>query len=508
MRTNRLMAWVVPALAAMSLGLTAQGSGLLETIKQGDIVALRVLLGQGVDVNVAQSDGTTALHWAAHRGNAEAVELLIAAGADARRANRYGVTPIALAAENGDVAVTRQLLGGGANPNAALAGGETVLMTAARTGVVGVVEALLAAGADVNAKEDTRGQTPLMWASAEGHTGAIRVLTGHGADVHTRSHAPAWQPDPTAKRLPGFYRDYSRKNRLDSFTPLLFAVRSGHVGAVHALLEAGASVNDTLEDGTSALVVAIVRAHWQLAAILLEKGADPDAGDQGWTALHQVARSRSLNVREFPHPVPTGRISSLDLAKELIGAGADVNARMTKAMRDGYSDRFNRVGATPLLLAAKGVDHELMRLLAANGADPFATNEKGTTVLMAVAGVGMTHLGIDSGSNDDALEAAKVALETGADVAAANVAGDTALHGAAGRGSTAIIELLVKAGARLDVSNERGCTPVRIANGEPGCAMLGAVRPEAFAVLRRLMAERGLPIEIRSREENVAFGVE
>src|SRR5207249_9768 len=169
------------------------------------------------------------------------------------------------------------------------------------------------------------------------------------------------------------------------YTAFLFAVRSGRIEAVRALLDAGARIDETAPDGTNALVIAAVNAHWELGALLLDRGADPNAAAQGWTPLHQVARTRTLNIGQFPYPVPTGRLTGLDLARKLIERGANVNARMTKEIVDGYRNRFNRVGATPLLLAAKGADVEMIRLLAANGADHRLANVQNTTPLMAAA---------------------------------------------------------------------------------------------------------------------------
>ena len=148
------------------------------------------------------------------------------------------------------------------------------------------------------------------------------------------------------------------------FTPLLFAVRGGHLDATRALLDAGADVNERLADGMSALVLAVYNAHYELAAALLERGADPNAAAQGWTALHQVAWSRRPN-RGFnmPAAVPTGNLDSLELVRRLVARGADVNARMTKEPRDGNRNMLNRIGATPFLMAAKTADVPLMRAL-------------------------------------------------------------------------------------------------------------------------------------------------
>ena len=514
-----LIALLMALLAVTSLGAAGRDASLVAAARQADAAAVRALLQQRVDVNAADVDGTTALHWAAHHDSLEIVDLLIGAGATAKTPNRYGVTPIALAATNGNAAIIRRLLAAGADPNATLPGGETVLMSAARTGNVDALRTLLEVGANVNARESTRGQTALMWAAAQGHAKGVALLVEAGAAVDARSHGPTQaaakgersastyqssevDPDRVARgaapdepRLnSAIARDYRRPGRIDAYTPLLFAVRAGHVEAVRALLDAGANVNDAAPDGTSALVIAAINAHWELGAFLLDRGADPDAAAQGWAPLHQVARTRTLNIGQFPYPVPTGRLTGLDLARKLIARGANVNARMTKEIVDGYRNRFNRMGATPLLLAAKGADVEMIRLLAANGADPRLPNVQNTTPLLAAAGVDMLYVNEDSGTNEDALEAVKVLLDLGSDVNVANVRGETALHGAANRGSNPIVHLLADKGARLDAKNKRGFTPLQIANAE-GETTTFQRRPETVELFRELMIARGIPVD-------------
>ena len=504
MREARSNGWLSVALIVMlALWVVAptraaagrEAPPLLAAVKAADVQAVRLLLQQRVDPNAPDADGTTALHWAVHRDDGDTVDLLIQAGADATLANRYGVTPLSLACTNGAVAVIERLLNAGADPNSLLPGGETALMTAARSGMADAVALLIARGADVNATESSRSQTALMWAAAQGNASVIKVLLDAGADRTARSTGPASSETRTPSRGIQF-RDYARRGRIDAFSTLLFAVRAGHREAAQVLLDAGVDVNETASDGSSAMAVAAVNAHWELAAFLLDRGANPNAAAQGWTALHQVVRTRTLNIGQFPHPVPTGRISSLDLARQLIAAGADLNARMTKDFSDGYrGGRFRRIGTPPFLLAAKGADYAMMRLLADAGADPSLTNNTGTTALMVASGVGMLYVNEDSGTNDDALEAVKVALELGADVRAVNDSGNTALHGGALRGSNPIVQLLVDRGARLDVRNKNGVTPLQVANGEEFRNAGLQRRPETVALLRELMTARGLPID-------------
>ena len=154
----------------VATGVAAEGDlQLVEAVKGHNAALARTLLEQKVDVNAAQGDGVTALHWAAHWNDIDLARLLIDAGAHVNAANDLGVTPLSNACLNGSAGMVELLLQATANPNAATATGETVLMTCARTGNVSAVELLLASGADVHGAETARGQTALMWAAAENH---------------------------------------------------------------------------------------------------------------------------------------------------------------------------------------------------------------------------------------------------------------------------------------------------------------------------------------------------
>ena len=470
-------------LVASAQGAAARDTRLVDAVHRGDQAAVRQLLQARIDVNAPGPDGGTALLVAAERDDAAAVELLLGAKADAKAANRYGVTPIIAAAINGNAAIIERLLAAGADANTTLPEGETALMTAARTGRVAAVRALLARGADINAKEPLRGQSALMWAAAENNTDVVRALVEAGADVKVRSNG--------------------------GFTPFLFAIRAGQTEAARALLELGADPNEIIQTpamaagrgapgggapggggggggqqtlaqvfntglrgrgtgtaGASALQVAIVNAHFELAAELLERGADPNSNGLGWTPLHQLAWTRRPPIQHgLPPAVQTGRLDSLDLAKKLLEKGANPNARMTREPSDGARNVLNRIGSTAFLQAAKLGDIPYMRLLLANGADPSIATEEGATPLMAAAGVGIWQVGESAGSNEEAFEAVKICIEAGNDVNAVDTNGYTALHGAAHRGSNDIVKLLVEKGAKLNVVNTLGWTPWIIADG-------------------------------------------
>ena len=381
---------------ALALALTAgvllgstPSAAVADAAESGDWAAVKSLLAQDGDVNAAQVDGMTALHWASYHDNAEAVRTLLDAGAKVEAANRYEVTPLSLAAENGSAPIVRLLLESGADPNRALPGGETALMTAARTGRIEAVRALLSAGAEADAALES-GQTALMWAAAEGHADVVELLIEYGADF---------------------------RRRLESgFTPLLFAVREGRAAVVRALLDAGADPNDYIDPekpqrrprpGTSALLLAAENAHFELGAMLLDAGADPNADRTGYTVLHAVPVARNPGVGDNDPPPPgSGAMSSIEFVRKLVASGADIDAHMTEKVNLGNT-RLNKMGATPFFIAAQSADAELLSVLAELGTDTTLTNEDNSTPLMAATGIGTRSPGEDAGTEEEVLKAVR-----------------------------------------------------------------------------------------------------
>jgi uncharacterized protein len=458
-------------------------SRLMDAIKANDASAVRTLLETRTDVNAVQADGTTALHWAVDRDAAEIVQLLIRAGANVKAINRYGVTPLWLASLNGNATTIGMLLEAGADASAASEEGETALMVAARTGKLDAVNALLARGADPNATEHWRGQTALMWAAAEGYPAVIDALVARGAKVDARSNG--------------------------GFTPLLFAAREGRIAAVEALMKAGADMNDSLpvrrrpaqnaaatpaapEIGLNAFLLAAANAHYELAAWLLDRGADPDAAPQGYTALHQVSWVRKAGIAGSNNPAPqgSGTMDSLTFVRKLVAKGAALDARVTKRPSMGVTT-LNSIGATPFLLAARTADAPLMKLLADLGANPLLTNEDGSTPLMVAAGLGTNAPGEDPGTEPEVLEAVKVALDLGNDLDAVDKNGETAMHGAAYKHVPTVVQYLTQKGARQDVwnrPNSKGWTPLKITEGvQRGMNIVSS--PATAAVIRQVLAE-------------------
>jgi len=360
-------------------------------------------------------------------------------------------------------------------------------MTAARTGKVEAVKALLSRGADLKAKESKKGQTALMWAAAEGNVEVVEALIQAGAD----------------------FRD-----RLASgFTPLLFAVREGRIGVVRALLKAGANVNETIQGaqvfgkgaaggsartartGTSALVLAVSNGHFELASILLDAGADPNANVSGLTALHLITTVRKSGGGDNdPAPQGSGNMTSLQFVKKLAEKGANLNARMTRKINLGLTS-LNTNGATPFFLAARTADAELMRLLASLGADPLLPNVDNATPLMAAAGLGTRSPGEDAGTESEVLEALQVALDLGADINAVDNNGETAMHGAAYKNLPRAVEFLAAKGAKIEIwnkKNKQGWTPLRIAEGH----RFGNYKPSppTIAAFHKVMTAAGVSI--------------
>jgi ankyrin repeat protein len=440
------------------VGFAASGDlRLADAVEHRDQPAIHSLLKQGVDVNAPQPDGSTALTWAAHWNDTEIADLLIAAGANVNAASEYGSTPLWEACINASAPMVQKLVKAGANPNVALPGtGETVLMRCARTGNAEAVKALLAAGANANAKEASRGQTALMWALEEVHPEAARALIENGADIHAKSKG--------------------------GFTPLLFAARQGDLEAARMLLDKGADVNEAAPGGLNALLVAIDSMHEDFAIFLVEKGANPNVVDRdGLTPLHYALRKGYTFLKSGQRDDHYGQIGLPYLFRDdmtklvpvLLDHGANPNARITRGGRRNqlHQSDFVKItvaGATPFLLAAASGDVAVMRLLLAKGADPKITTNDGVTALMAAAGVGLADDRMPQEAQG-ALQAVKMLVEE-VDFDVNAVSKDlawTALHGAAYIGANDIIQYLVDKGAKPDVKDEMGQTPLTIAEGDP-----------------------------------------
>ena len=506
-----LSGFVVLSVALLAAVGSAQAAvdevPLIEAVKRGDATAVRDLLAQSVDVDGAEPDGTTALHWAAHLGDAASVELLLDAGAALRATTRNGATPYSLAAYKAHAAVIELLLEAGEDANA-IFNGEPALLMVARAGDPDAVRALLRHGADPNVAEPIRGQTPLMHAAIEGNVEAMKVLLYEGspttdfrADVDGRSTGPSEKPriggriprvnDPLGLRS---HRDptWAVNNDGWEMTAINWASRQGHIDAVGELLAAGADVNDPKSDGRTNLILAIENRHYELADYLLDQGADPNMGP-GYTALHQVAWTRRLNAKFGPlNPEPTGTVDSFDLAKKILAKAVDVDAQMEVSFQDGYRNRMIRIGATAFLLSSKLVDLPMMKLLVEHGADVHILNRDNDTPLILATGGSTLNPNEDAGTEEEALAVVKYLVEElEFDVNAVNVNGETPLFGPSYRGWNAVARYLANQGAELDVENVLGWTPTTLADGVFFAGFFKA-QPQTAVLLREIYAERGL----------------
>jgi ankyrin repeat protein len=491
--------------AGSTAGRVLTPAPLADAVQRQNKQAVQALLAKKADVNATQADGATALHWAAYASDAETTAQLIRAGANVNVRNNYGVSPLAVAAKNGNANIVGQLMKAGADPNDPLNyvnASETPLMHAARAGGVEAVNIMLLAGARVNAPEGWNGQSALHWAAAEGQGAVVEALIAGGADIRQRSHAGS--------------------------TPFMFAVRKGDMRTVKAFLAAGSNVNEKRQDFATPLLVAIINGHEDLVDLLLEKGADPNVEGGSTDLSVQGSKARPIRItlktpsyRDQLKEVGTeggnggnnswGRplqaaihaanwhisdefvsinIDRLRVIKSLIKHGAEVNARNTDMEPRWSGARYRRrqVGLTPFLAAARQADIEVMRLLLENGADPKLNTPLNITPLMLVAGIAWAS-NQDRASEEQVLEATKMLVEElGADVNFIADTGETAMHAAAYRGANSVVQYLFDKGAKLDVQDKSGRTPLQVADGvEYGNSF--AANPHTAVLLRKLGAK-------------------
>jgi uncharacterized protein len=507
MHRRQITGFVLLVAGLAAPAAAADRAAVADAAEKRDKTVVSALLKSGVDVNAAQADGTTALHWATYHDDAEMVASLLKAGANVKAVNRHGMSPVAEACMNGNAAVVKLLLEAGADANTTMKGGESVLMLAARSGNLGAVNALLARGANVKARERL-GQTALMWAAAEGHTAVVRALIESGADLNVT---------------------------LDSgFTAFFFAVREGRLDTVRAFLAAGVDVNKMMQrpqgavrrfggggpgargQATTPLVLAVQNGHFELAIALIDAGADPNDVRTGFTPLHMIAGVRkpdSNDTNDGSPAIGAGRLSSLDFVREIVKRGANVNFRLPSGALGlgGTSSRIATeaaAGGTPFLFAADRADLPLMRLLKELGADPLLPNSNGTTPLMAAAGVGTTSPDEEAGEESEALEAVKMLLDLGADINTVDSNGDTAMHGAAYNAYPLVAKLLAERGADPKIwknPNKVGGTPLFIAEGygdktlQPDAATIEAITKIMLAAGLSTEGERPKLVDIYQR---------
>ncbi|MEO8100537.1 MAG: ankyrin repeat domain-containing protein [Acidobacteriota bacterium] len=516
--------------ATTCFGATLADTRLLDAVKAENLSAVRAAIAQGASIAATDPDGSTALHWAAQRDNDAIVAALIAAGAKVDANTRFSITPLSLAAMNGNAKIMARLLDAGADVNSTSSEGQTILMTAALNGNPEAVKLAIQRGAKVNTIEPYKGQTATMWAAGEGNAKAIELLVEFGADVKLKSKG--------------------------GYTAFHFAVRNRQMEAAKVLLAHGALVNETIPDGTGPLNMAIVNGYFDVASMLLDAGADPNQADARGSALHSLTWMRkpgapweAAALAEDPEgpPKQSGNVTALELAKKLLEKGANPNKRLEwKEGRFGKSSGTTKApagiplgrhflsfnGSTPFYNAARNGDAPLMKLLVQFGADPKIPNAQGVTPLMAAACLdfyeGETPGPTTGVPEPERLAAVKLALELGNDINAVTdfgtyeLVGDpefllkgyptnfdqlqdlgvgdprfnkmTALYGAILSHQDSILQFLIDSGAKLNVKNQAGWTPLMMTKG---VFLANSFKefPVAGKMLRDAMAKQGIPVE-------------
>ena len=432
----RRTVFTVTLAVALSVSVAVLGapidSPVADAAMRGNSDGLRTLLQNGADVNAAQGDGMTALHWAAEHGDAAAAGMLIYAGATVEAATRIGqYTPLHVASKSGSAEVVKLLIEAGADVTVLTStSGAAALHMAAGAGDTAVISALIEAGADINARESEWDQTPLIFAASKNRVAAVKVLLELGADPGLASKTvdlvaastlvdaardlqrgvlDSFQ-DPTPSQVQSAVlaaRDVflsgevpaprarggrgaggGRRNRTPAvtksggLTPLLHAARQGFTDVAVALIDGGADVNKVSgADGTSPLLIATINAQFDLAMALIERGADPNLGDSvhGVTPLWASVNAEWQPRTRFPQPQEHGlqEVTYLDVMESLLEAGGDPDARLKKhpwymvytGCGNGNCGLEDTKGSTPFWRAAYATDVAAMRLLGKYGAD-------------------------------------------------------------------------------------------------------------------------------------------
>jgi ankyrin repeat protein len=483
---------------------------LANLIQNGErAAALEALDAPGTDVNAAQGDGTTPLHWAVYKVDRELVAELLDRGAKANVMNRYGSSPLAEAVKLGDLELVKQLVDAGADVDSPNGDGQTALMLAARVGSLEIAKLLVERGADVNAKEAWRDQTALMWAVDGNHPELTQLLVDNGADVNARASANEWDSQITSEPR-------AQYRPVGGLTTLVYAARSGCTRCVRSLVAAGADVDKPTPEGMTPLMIAIDNQRYDTARLLLDEGANPHVWDwYGRTALYVAVDMSSFRGRQS-HPTASSETSANDVIRLLLEAGVNPNPQMNmhRPSRGGnigrFADELLTTGTTPLLRAAIGADVDAVRLLLEHGALVDLPNVHGITPLMAAAG----HVSGRGGRPDSeqaqarAIELLDMLLAAGADINAkitddssrtANVGrqpnavterkGQNALYGAIRNGWGDVVEHLLAKGADPKITDALGRTPVDAALGK--IAGRNTVVSEDLAA--RLRVARGEP---------------
>jgi ankyrin repeat protein len=486
MRTLKTLGWRSQATLGWSLLLAAvlcaaparaADSPIASAARADDLATVKQLIASRADVNLPAADGSTALLWAAYNSDLAMVGALLAAHADASVANKYGVTPLLQASRTGDAAIVAALLEGGADVALAHPDGETPLMAASRSGNLDAVELLLAHGAQPNAQESFQQQTALMWAAAEGHAPVVDALLKGGADPNLQARVNALKDRKNADYPSG------------GFTALMWAARNGHEPIVRRLVAAGADLDTRNGDGATAMMITIVNDRFDLAAVLVELGADANDG-----SLYHAVEMRDATTDWYAHDGSKLRNNfanertALDLVALLLDKGADPNHALVGQMHSASMCCDTFANASPFFRAAVAADVEALKLLIAHGADlewqptnaenagPGGNTHVGKTAIMVAinggkgvplsAGPGYSRVGpppFRETSNRVPADAVRLLIASGANVNAVGADGATALHKAVDLRNLDTLRALTEGGADLKAKNGDGLTALDLA---------------------------------------------
>jgi uncharacterized protein len=495
MRTRRASLWLLTSILALLIvlpvmrGQAAGDPPLVTAAKNDDLAAVRGLLTKRVNVNEPARDGSTALLWSAYNGNLEMARALVAAGVAVNTPNHYGITPLLQASRTGDAALVGMLIKAGADVAAAHPDGETPLMAASRTGRLDAVKLLIEAGANANVADAYQQETPLMWAASEGHLAVVNELLKAGADPNRTAH------------INGIEERKHGDHPTGGFTALHFATRNGHDDVVAALVKGGADPKLTNGDGLTPSMIAISNDRFDLAAKLLDLGADPNDGSLYFAVdMHDATTDMRAHDGSRLRANFENKLSSMDLIKLLLDKGADPNKPFQGQIHNTTLCCDPEVNSSPFYRAAIASDVDALKLMLAHGAKAdwspsefkkpgeaaaagaAAGRGRGANANVGKTGAYMTMSGgrgaaFSAGpgfdrigappfrepGNRDPEEALKVLLAAGANANGKTPDGSTLLHQAVSVRRTDMIRTLVAAGAKLDAVNKDNQTPLILA---------------------------------------------
>lgn len=475
--------------------IAASAEALMDSVRAGDHETALALVARGADVHEAESNGTTALHYAVHNGDLELVEKLIDAGANVNAMNSYGSSPMSEAAILGDAGIIKALLKAGADPESPNADGQTALMVVARSSNLDAARALLDAGADVNAKEKWRDQNAVIWAAAQAQPEMLQLLLDAGGDPNSRS-----MPNERERMISQERRFQWRP--AGGMTALIYAAREGCLECAKSLVEAGADIDQGDAENVTPLLTAVINMKFDTAKYLVEAGANVNKWSlRGENPIYSAVDVNTIPHGGYPDRPSTDKTTSLQMIEILLANGANPNLQLKlqptyrQLKDDRGADPMLNIGATPLLRAAKAFDLPAMELLLKHGAHPNLPNRDGTTPTMAAAGLGSTSIDTRGDyatplAGQQSRAALELMVANGGDIHARNNSGKTALHGAAGWGWNEAVTYLAEQGADLMATDNGGLTPLDVALGKSGGAGSrgggGAPRPETAKLLQDL----------------------